>query len=66
MATDFAKIIDKKGGGSVAVGEFSGSSKVKGSVGPRLQIVLKAELEKLKIRIDLVTFVSKSKGTINQ
>lgn len=62
LATDFAKIIDKKGGGSVAVGEFSGSSKVKGSVGPRLQIVLKAELEKLKIRIDPDHFRFEIKG----
>jgi hypothetical protein len=62
LAADFATIIDKKGGGSVAVGEFSGSSKVKGSVGPRLQMVLKAELEKLKITVDPEDFRFEIKG----
>lgn len=62
LATDFAKIIEKKGGGAVAIGEFSGSSDIKGSVGPRLQLTLAAELEALKIRIDLEDYRFEIKG----
>lgn len=62
LASDFAKIIDKKGGGAVAVGEFSASSRIKGSVGPRLQIVLKTELEKLGVNVDPDDFRFEIKG----
>ena len=62
LATDFAKIIDKKGGGAVAIGEFSGSSDIKGSVGPRLQLVLQAELKALNIKVDPDDFRFEIKG----
>ncbi|MFN9717676.1 MAG: hypothetical protein ACK58L_03220 [Planctomycetota bacterium] len=62
LATDFAKIIEKKGGGAVAIGEFSGSSDIKGSVGPRLQLTLAAELEALKIRVDSEDYRFEIKG----
>ena len=62
LAADFAKIIEKQGGGSVAIGEFSGSSDIKGSVGPRLQLAVAAELEKLKVKIDAENFRFEVKG----
>lgn len=62
LAQDFAKIINKRGGGSVAVGEFSASSRIKGSAGPRVQQVLAAELEKLNITIDPDDFRFEIKG----
>ena len=62
LAQDFARIIDKKGGGSVGVGEFSASSRIKGSAGPRVQQVLAAELEKLNITIDPDDFRFEIKG----
>jgi len=62
LAADFAKIIEKKGGGSVAIGEFSGSSDVKGSVGPRLQLAMAAELKALKINIDSEDYRFEIKG----
>lgn len=62
LAAEFVKIIDKKGGGAVAVGEFSASSRIKGSAGPRIQQVLAAELEKLKIKIDPDDFRFEIKG----
>ena len=52
MAKDFASIVDKKGGGAVAIGEFSGSSDIRASVGPRIQLVLAAELKALKVAIN--------------
>ena len=47
MAKDFASIIEKKGGGAVAIGEFSASSDVKASVGPQIQLVLAKALNTL-------------------
>lgn len=62
LAADFAKIIEKQGGGSVAIGEFSGSSDIKGSIGPRLQLAIAAELEKLMVKIDADDFRFEVKG----
>ncbi|MCA9028581.1 MAG: hypothetical protein KDA86_25455 [Planctomycetaceae bacterium] len=45
LATDIAKIIEKNGGGAVAVGEFTASVEVSGHVGPRVQTILTEELE---------------------
>lgn len=52
LAADCATIIAKHEGGSVTVGEFSGSADIKGSAGPRVQLTLAAELEALGIKID--------------
>jgi hypothetical protein len=60
LATDFAKIINKQGGGAVAIGEFSASSDVKGSVGPRIQMVLADSPS------PPTTSASKSKGTTSR
>lgn len=62
LATDFAKIIEKKGGGAVAIGEFSGSSDVKGSIGPRLQLAMATELEALMIKVDSDDYRFEIKG----
>jgi hypothetical protein len=62
LATDFAKIINKQGGGAVAIGEFSASSDVKGSVGPRIQMVLADELKKLGLTVATDNFRFEIKG----
>jgi hypothetical protein len=62
MAKDFAAIIDKKDGGAVAIGEFSGSTDVRSSVGPRIQLVLATELKALKVSIDPENYRFEIKG----
>lgn len=62
LAEDFKKIIDKNGGGKVAIGEFSASSDVKGSVGPQLQLVLAKEFERLGVTVDNDLFRFEVKG----
>lgn len=62
MAKDFASIVEKKDGGAVAIGEFSGSTDVKGSVGPRIQLALATELKALKIVVDPENYRFEIKG----
>ncbi len=62
LAADCAKIIAKNEGGSVAIGEFSGSTDIKGSAGPRVQLTLAAELEALGIEIDSEDYRFEIKG----
>lgn len=51
LATDIAKIVDKNGGGSVAVGEFTGSADLKGHAGPAVQLILVDELAKAGLTV---------------
>lgn len=51
LAQDVAKIIEKKGGGAIAIGEFSGSVEVLGHVGPGIQLTLTEELEAQQVRV---------------
>ena len=62
MAKDFAAIVDKKDGGALAIGEFSGSTDVRSSVGPRIQLVLANELKALKVTIDPENYRFEIKG----
>lgn len=62
LADDFARIIKKHGGGAVAIGEFSASSDIKGSAGPRVQLVLKQELERRDISVNSEQFRFEIKG----
>lgn len=62
LAKEFAKIIEKKGGGSVAVGEFSASSDVKASAGSRIQLTLVAALQSLKLTVDAEDYRFEIKG----
>lgn len=62
LAQDFAAIIEKKGGGPVAIGEFSASSEVKASVGPRIQLVLADQFRALKIIVDSESYRFEVKG----
>lgn len=62
LAKDFASIVDKKDGGAVAIGEFSGSTDVRASVGPRIQLVLANELKALKVVIDPENYRFEIKG----
>ena len=51
LAEDFARIIEKEGGGSVIVGEFAPATGSQGSVSPRIQKTLATELQRLKINV---------------
>ena len=62
LAADFAAIVEKKGGGPVAIGEFSASSEVKASVGPRIQMVLAEQFRILKIAVDAENYRYEIKG----
>ena len=62
LATDFAKIINKQGGGAVAVGEFSASSDLKASAGARIQLTLVAELQALKLTVNPEDYRFEIKG----
>lgn len=44
LAAEVKSIIDKRGGGVVAVGAFTGSADLQGHVGPQVQLVLTEEL----------------------
>ena len=44
LAADIAKIVEKNDGGSIAIGEFTGSVEVVGSAGPGVQLILADEL----------------------
>ncbi len=52
LAEDVAKIIQKKGGGAVAIGEFGGSVEVVGHSGPGIQLTLSEELQAAGISIE--------------
>lgn len=52
LAEDVAKIIEKKGGGGIAIGEFNGSVEVVGHAGPGIQLALAEELRAAKLTID--------------
>lgn len=52
LAADIAKIVEKNNGGSIAIGEFTGSVEVVGSAGPGMQLVLADELQKAGMTID--------------
>ena len=52
LAEDISKIIDKHGGGAVAIGEFGGSVEVVGNAGPGIQLVLAEELQAQKVSVD--------------
>ena len=62
LAQDFAAIIEKKGGGPVAIGEFSASSEVKASIGPRIQLVLAEQFLALKVMVDSENYRFEVKG----
>ena len=62
LAKDFAAIIDKKGGGAVAIGEFSASSDIKASVGPQIQLVLAKAFQTLKVPINSEDYRFEIKG----
>ena len=48
MAKQIKSVIDKRGGGAVAVGGFSAASSIRGSSGPEIQIKLQQALQSLK------------------
>src|SRR5438128_2010198 len=56
MAKDVAKLVEKKEGGAVAVGKFTGASRLKGSGGPEIQLKLAAALKAEKIVVDNETY----------
>lgn len=62
LAKDFARIIEKHGGGAVAIGEFSASTDVRGSVGPQVQLVLARELRALRCVVDNERYKFEIKG----
>ncbi len=51
LAADIAKIVEKNDGGSIAIGEFTGSVEVVGSAGPGVQLVLADELTKAGLTV---------------
>ena len=62
MAKDFAAIVEKKGGGALAVGEFSASSDVRASAGPRIQLALVEVLKALRVKVDADNYRFEIKG----
>ncbi|GAB4141113.1 MAG: hypothetical protein Tsb009_10800 [Planctomycetaceae bacterium] len=52
LSQDVAKIIEKKGGGAIALGEISGSVDVVGHAGPGIQLVLAEELRNAGLSVD--------------
>lgn len=52
LAQDIAKIVVKKGGGSLAIGEFVGSVEVVGHSGPGIQLTLSEELRAAGLELD--------------
>ncbi|MEZ6056941.1 MAG: hypothetical protein R3C01_09565 [Planctomycetaceae bacterium] len=51
LAGDIAKIVEKNGGGNIAIGEFSGSVDVVGHAGPAVQLALAEELRKAGLTV---------------
>ena len=51
IAGQFATIITKEGGGTVVVGEFLPATGTRGSISPRIQQTLAAELKALKVNV---------------
>ncbi len=51
LSADIAQIVEKNGGGSIAVGEIASSANVSGSAGPGIQLVLADELQQAGLTI---------------
>ncbi|WP_417385387.1 hypothetical protein [Gimesia sp.] len=52
LAQDIYKLVDKRGGGAVAVGGFTAASNVRGSSGPDVQLQLSAALQKTGLTVN--------------
>lgn len=52
MAKQVKSLVDKQGGGAIAVGGFTASSNILGSSGPEIQLKLASELQKAGLSVD--------------